>query len=222
MRRTGQGTIESSQATTAGTLLAQGATEYLVLLAVVLVIALVGIALLGFFPGTVSDAQARESEIYWESATPIAITESSARIVDVDVQVPYFRIRNTGSYPLRIMKVLGAGSSANLVYMAGIGADRNISDYFYMAPGEEKIFVSNHFGFAAAEVRQLQFYVGGTPVDGGHSLRGLSSGCTRTPPYGIVWVKNFGFEYVQYVEDQQITKRQIGKDLLIRCRENYN
>ncbi len=58
---------------------AQGATEYLVLLAVVLIIALVGIALLGFFPGTASDAQIAESQIYWRSASPISITESAAR-----------------------------------------------------------------------------------------------------------------------------------------------
>ncbi|MEM4633662.1 MAG: hypothetical protein QW275_00740 [Candidatus Anstonellaceae archaeon] len=50
-------------------LLGQGATEYLVLLAV----ALAGIALLGFFPGTASDAQISESQVYWHGASPIAI-----------------------------------------------------------------------------------------------------------------------------------------------------
>ena len=57
---------------------AQGAVEYLVLLAVVLIIALVSVALLGFFPGMASDAQITQSQIYWQSASPIAITESSA------------------------------------------------------------------------------------------------------------------------------------------------
>ena len=36
---------------------AQGATEYLVLLAVVLIVALVSVALLGFFPGMAGDIQ---------------------------------------------------------------------------------------------------------------------------------------------------------------------
>ena len=43
---------------------AQGATEYLVLLAVVLIVALVSVALLGFFPGMASDAKLTQSETY--------------------------------------------------------------------------------------------------------------------------------------------------------------
>ena len=54
---------------------AQGATEYLVLLAVVLVIALVSIALLGFFPGMASDAQVAQSKAYWQSASPIGVVD---------------------------------------------------------------------------------------------------------------------------------------------------
>ncbi|MEM4633540.1 MAG: hypothetical protein QW275_00095 [Candidatus Anstonellaceae archaeon] len=56
----------------------QGATEYLVLLAVVLIIALVSIALLGFFPGLASDARITQSNSYWRGeARPIAILEHS-------------------------------------------------------------------------------------------------------------------------------------------------
>jgi hypothetical protein len=56
----------------------QGATEYLVLLAVVLIIALVSIALLGFFPGMASDAKITQSASYWRGeARPVAILESS-------------------------------------------------------------------------------------------------------------------------------------------------
>jgi hypothetical protein len=29
--------------------------------------------------------------------------------------------------------------------------------------------------------------------------------------------KSLGFEYIQYVEGQQITKRQIGKDFIVKC-----
>ena len=56
----------------------QGATEYLVLLAVVLIIALVSIALLGFFPGLASDAKATQSASYWKSARPFAIMSTTA------------------------------------------------------------------------------------------------------------------------------------------------
>ena len=55
----------------------QGATEYLVLLAVVLIIALVSIALLGFFPGIASDAKITQSKSYWSSQTPFAIVENA-------------------------------------------------------------------------------------------------------------------------------------------------
>ena len=43
----------------------QGATEYLVLLAVVLIIALVSIALLGFFPSLAIDARITQASLYW-------------------------------------------------------------------------------------------------------------------------------------------------------------
>ena len=56
----------------------QGATEYLVLLAVVLIIALVSIALLGFFPGLASDAKITQSNTYWRGeANPVSIVDHS-------------------------------------------------------------------------------------------------------------------------------------------------
>jgi hypothetical protein len=56
----------------------QGATEYLVLLAVVLIIALVSISLLGFFPGLASDAKITQSSTYWRGqASPLAILDAS-------------------------------------------------------------------------------------------------------------------------------------------------
>lgn len=56
----------------------QGATEYLVLLAAVLIIALVSLALLGFFPGMATDAKVSQSASYWRSeAKPFAILEHS-------------------------------------------------------------------------------------------------------------------------------------------------
>jgi hypothetical protein len=61
-----------------GIMKGQGATEYLVLLAVVLIIALVSIALLGFFPGLAGDARKTQSDSYWRGeARPFAILEHS-------------------------------------------------------------------------------------------------------------------------------------------------
>jgi len=56
----------------------QGATEYLVLLAVVLIVAMVAIALLGFFPGLAGDAKIAQSDAYWRGTSrPFAILEHS-------------------------------------------------------------------------------------------------------------------------------------------------
>jgi uncharacterized protein (UPF0333 family) len=61
-----------------GTRKGQGATEYLVLLAVVLIIALVSIALLGFFPGLAGDARKTQSDSYWRGeARPFQIVAHS-------------------------------------------------------------------------------------------------------------------------------------------------
>lgn len=57
----------------------QGATEYLVMLAAILVVALVALALLGFFPGMTGDAKISQSDSYWKSeARPIAVLEHKA------------------------------------------------------------------------------------------------------------------------------------------------
>lgn len=56
----------------------QGSTEYLVILAVVLIVALVVIALLGFFPGMAGDAKETQSNSYWSGAQPFSITNVRA------------------------------------------------------------------------------------------------------------------------------------------------
>jgi len=54
----------------------QGSTEYLVLLAMVLIVAMVAIALLGFFPGLAGDTRATQSASYWSgTARPFAIKD---------------------------------------------------------------------------------------------------------------------------------------------------
>ena len=92
----------------------QGATEYLVLLAVVLIVALVSVALLGFFPGMASDAQMTQSRTYWTSAQPISIIESGAGAYSSNANTYlYLRMRNSGAYPIRITGVVGSDSLAS-------------------------------------------------------------------------------------------------------------
>lgn len=203
---------------------AQGATEYLVLLAVVLVIALVGIALLGFFPGTANDAQVAESEIYWKSASPVSILETSARWYNTGRTYPYMKLRNSGNYPIRITGVIGDDGYKSTMFYAdnqpgcnpSVYGTYNISDYFYLAPGEEMYVSSPTFHGTTFCRRQFFFLDSSSSSDVKASA--LCQNSTSSP--GIAVVKNLGFEYNQYVEGQQITKRQVGaKPLMIKCRE---
>jgi len=197
---------------------AQGATEYLVLLAVVLIVALVSVALLGFFPGMSSDAQMTQSQIYWQSATPISVVEAGARHYSV-FSFPYIRIKNSGNYPIRVTKILGAGGSIAGVDVGGV---QNISDYYYMAPCEEKYFA--HVGAWPVPAHRYVYFFVGTPAnETGNTLRGLSSTCQNSSAApGMMIMNGFGFEYIQYIEGTQITKRQIGsKPLVVKCREPY-
>ncbi|MFA6328053.1 MAG: hypothetical protein WCY41_01260 [Candidatus Micrarchaeia archaeon] len=201
---------------------AQGATEYLVLLAVVLIVALVSVALLGFFPGMASDAQITQSQIYWQSASPIAIMESAARVYSADGSTrPYIRIKNTGMYPIRLTAIIGGdGGKAITFYGNGCGITSagyyNISDYYYLAPGEEKYF-NWAGGYGLACERVILSYVGDT--SSGYFVYGASSVCQNsTTSPGVLDYKSLGFEYIQYMDsNQQITKRQIGKDFIVKC-----
>ncbi len=53
----------------------QGTTEYLIILAVVIVIALVVVGVMGFLPGLGTSVTASQSKAYWGAASPLAITD---------------------------------------------------------------------------------------------------------------------------------------------------
>lgn len=196
-------------------MLGQGATEYLVLLAVVLIVALVSVALLGFFPGMASDAQLTQSKAYWQGASPIAILENGAVSYSSGTATsPYLRLRNTGAYPIRITKLIGGNGEYISQYYNG--AYQNISDVGFMAPGEE-IYFGWSAKWSVPSSRELTFYLSGGSSSGA-SLRAASSICANsTADPGTLTVPNFGFEYIVYIDGQQMTKRQIGKPLLIKC-----
>ncbi len=203
---------------------AQGATEYLVLLAVVLIVALISVALLGFFPGMASDAQITQSQMYWKSASPISIVESGARLYTGNAYTyPYLRLRNTGAYPIRVTGIVGAdGAKATrfFCFTCGAPSTANIIDFFYLGPGEEKYFAVARFYGVTCEW-YIYAITGGS---GENTVGGASSVCqnSATAP-GTLDFKTFGFEYIEYLDNnQQITKRQIGKDWIVKCMEPMN
>ncbi len=201
----------------------QGATEYLVLLAVVLIVALISVALLGFFPGMASDAQITQSQMYWKSTQPISIVESAAKAYAGDgVTYPYVRFKNTGAYPIRITGIIG-GDGVKVTQMWGgnsCGAPSayvNISDYFYLGPGEEKYFGVNWAGWYGITCNwQVYATTGGTTSI---FVGGASSVCQNsTASPGTLDYKTLGFEYIEYLDNnQQITKRQIGREWIVKC-----
>jgi len=199
---------------------AQGATEYLVLLAVVLIVALVSVALLGFFPGMASDAQLTQSQMYWRSASPVAITEAKAFMVSYYGWTgAYVRFKNTGNYPIRITRIFGAAGTGSTTFggngFCGEAAwgSYNYSNYFYLAPGEESYIA--HAAAQGLPCHRENYF--GTSTTGGW-IGGASSECqnSSTDP-GMVVFNSFGFEYIEYIEGQQITKREVGKKLIIKC-----
>lgn len=107
---------------------AQASTEYLVIIAVVLVLALVVLGLMGGFPSFSYNAQAGDSARYWSSsASPIAIidfkqTASSLALrvenrAQVAIRLDSLLLTAAGSYPaagLPISLSPGAAATINL------------------------------------------------------------------------------------------------------------
>lgn len=206
---------------------AQGATEYLVLLAVVLIIALVSITLLGFFPGTATDSQITQSQTYWRSTTPIAILESGARAsgFTADSTAPYFRIQNTGSYPIRIIALYGGGQP---VYTFWNDSDvLNISDHYFIQPGEISYFGRDSLYIGLPSTREVDFVPGSSCGGPNPGMQALLGGCAakqfcsndiNNSNSGIFAV-DLAFEYIEYIDNNnQITKKQNGtKPLMVKC-----
>ena len=86
----------------------QGSTEYLVLLAVALIIALVVIGLLGWFPGLAGGARETQSKTYWKGANPFSITDYKINGTAVSLAM-----RNTADSKLTLRDVELDGSSMN-------------------------------------------------------------------------------------------------------------
>lgn len=121
----------------AGLFLGQGATEYLVLLAAVLVIALVSISLLGFFPGMSSDVQIAQSRSYWMSARPIGIADASAGGADALGSELRFCDEGHWGYVLSLQN-----NGGDAITLKGIATGFS-GDYDFTVDGTD--FASNEF-----------------------------------------------------------------------------
>jgi hypothetical protein len=71
---------------------AQGATEYMIILAIVIVIALIVAAILGVLPGIGGETRSRSGTAYWDSAEVGVVSYSIAN--DADADNAYVQLRN--------------------------------------------------------------------------------------------------------------------------------
>jgi uncharacterized protein (UPF0333 family) len=100
---------------------AQGSSEYLVLLAVVLIVALVAIALLGGFSGFGQDARSTETKQYWSSTRPFAITGFNQK---GDTMYLYVRNQETDRYTITNVSISNASNTTPIIFNGG--ASKNI------------------------------------------------------------------------------------------------
>lgn len=117
----------------------QGASEYLIILAVVLLVALVAIALLGAFPSVGGDARMSETRQYWSSQAPFSILDynqygASMSLTLKNTGNDLLAITNltignvTGNYPLGLMFSPGAQKTVTLTNFRNCSA----GDYDYI------------------------------------------------------------------------------------------
>jgi len=87
----------------------QGATEYLIILAVIIVIALVVVGVMGWFPGLSGGINEQQSKAYWESASPLALT--SWKITGSNTQ---FTVQNNSTKKLTLTDITVDGVALGL------------------------------------------------------------------------------------------------------------
>ena len=131
----------------------QGATEYLVVLSVVLIIGLVSVSLLGFFPGTASGISETASQAYWQGeAAPFRVNE--ANLVG-DSQFA-FALENAGADAVTLVGVMVNG---NLASFGEYGTTYSNSSAVYFSQGEKKMvgIAASGFDCAAGKVGAMDF-----------------------------------------------------------------
>ena len=105
------------------TMRGQGATEYIVMFAVVVIIAIIVAGVLGGFPALHSGTGDRESAAYWATA-PVAITRSH---VSTDPSRTVLSFRNNNNYPIFVDRATFAGIELVIGRTLSPGMDVDVS-----------------------------------------------------------------------------------------------
>lgn len=132
------------------------------------------------------------------------------------------RIRNTGSYPITLQAILGEDEritqlwNGNNIEMSSLGALQKIP------PGGEVLIGGCGYPGAPGPPDCYGYVVTayGACTSYANQLCAAKSVCTAQadPNLGFLEIDKFGFEYTAYVENQPITKREVGPvPLIIKC-----
>jgi len=101
----------------------QGTTEYLIILAIIIVIALVVVGVMGWFPGLSAGITESQSKAYWQSTSPVGILEYSISGADAN-----FILRNTSTKKVTVTSITLDGTDLGVPSTAiAAGADQNTS-----------------------------------------------------------------------------------------------
>lgn len=102
----------------------QGTTEYLIILAIVIVIALVVVGVLGGFPSLGAGVSEGTSRTYWAGTSPLAITEWQ-----IATGTGTIVVKNLTAGTIQLTDVNWGGSSVSLTDVnIGAGASVNVTD----------------------------------------------------------------------------------------------
>ena len=87
----------------------QGTTEYLIILAVIIVVALVVVGVMGWFPGVAGSITEQQSRAYWSAAAPLAITQWNIDGTNTDLVV-----RNQTTDKIEVESITLDGTAVNV------------------------------------------------------------------------------------------------------------
>jgi len=95
----------------------QGTTEYLIILAVIIVIALVVVGVMGWVPGLSGGITEQQSRAYWQSTSPFSIVEHKFSGTTADLEIQNI---SANKLTLTEMKIEGTnGLTADVSFNAG-------------------------------------------------------------------------------------------------------
>jgi len=190
---------------------------YLVLAAVLT--ALAAIALIFVAPLLQGGDSPESSSAYWAGAKPISILEAWAIADEDNVTYPYLKLKNNGERPVRITRLLGGGKSIGNFYNDETSAEASIDGSFTLAPGDAAYFGQPSQGKPGHWVGLQPSNASAAP--GESALIPAASVCS---PFGslnpgIARVDGFGFEYVEEIGGQELTRQEPGaKPLVVYCK----